>query len=516
MNKQQLYTFGGALLASTALTGAANALTWGKSVSGSLTLSTSAISITNTLFSTTASTANTVVISANGANRVAARFANVYNSTTVPSTGFSIEMSPTGATFGNASLESAKFLIVGSHGTTFQATTAASTMCSNAVGFATQFVLNGCTAGDVTSGGGLNMSMAIGGVLFSGVTFSNASGLATAGSSIQMTGRVYNTATSGNFEAAATGNSITSAAPLAITAGARANVTVSATTTPLAFTSLSSTNTGVTTATLTMDLTLIVLTGTGTYRDDLTTISTAASEISSTRITVTSAILSSGAVHNVFVQHSATSRVNSLTAANFSGGTVTFVVESATTTSYMVSIAFNGTTAIPAAAQGTTTITFGVGAGNAQAVTGTSTGAAGTAQGGFRAEVNMFGASNAAPYSSYLRIHNNGGVAGTVSITIRNDAHDSGAQLGSAFSTAAIQPGGTMQLSAAEMEGSATSTKLPSGGANIAAASRTGAYTIQATGPIVGYVQHILFNGSSVADLSAFRNGGVTTNNASP
>jgi hypothetical protein len=182
----------------------------------------------------------------------------------------------------------------------------------------------------------------------------------------------------------------------------------------------------------------------------------------------------------------------------------------------MVSIAFNGTTAIPSAAQGTTSIVFGIATGNAQAVASASAGAAGTAQGGFRSEVNMFGASNAAPYGSYLRIHTNGGVAGAVSITIRNDAHDSGAMLGSTFSTAAIQPGGTMQLSAAEMEGTATSTKLPAGGANIPAASRTGQYTIQATGPIVGYVQHILFDGSSVADLSSFRNGGVTTNNAAP
>lgn len=516
MNKQQLYTFGGALLASTALSGAAHALTWGKSVSGSLVLSTSAISIANTLFATTASTANAVVLSANGTNRVMARFSNVYSFATVPSTGFSVEMSPTGATFANASLDSAKFLIVGSHGTTFQATISASSVCSNAVGFSTQFVLNGCTAANGTTGANINSSMTIGGVLFSGVTFSNASGLATAGSSIQLTGRVYNTTTSGNFEAAATGNVITSAAPLAVSTSTRANVTVSATTTPLAFTSLATSNTGVSTATLTMDLTLILLTGTGTFRDDLTTVSTAALEISSARITVTSAILSSGAVHNVYVNRTTDTRTNSLTAANFSGGTVTFVIEDATAVSYMVGIAFNGTAAIPAASTGTTTIVFGLESTNGQAIASASAGAAGTAQGGFRAEVNMFGASNASPYSSYLRIHNNGGVAGAVSLTIRNDDHTSGAILGSAFSTAAIQPGGTMQLSAAEMEGTTTSTKLPSGGANVPAASRTGAYTIQATGPIVGYVQHILFDGTNVADLSAFRNGGITTNNAAP
>jgi len=515
MNKQQLYTFGGALLASTALSGAAHAMTFGKSVSGSLTFTTSAISVATTLFATTASTANEVVLSANGAQRVMGRFSNVYSAASVASTGFTVEMSPTGATFGNAGIESADFLIVGSHGTTFQSTIAASAVCASAVGFATQFVLNGCTAATGTAGGSsVNMSMAIGGVMFSGVTFANASGLATAGSAIQLTGRIYNTSTNGNFEAATTNNIITSAVPLSVSTTVRANTTVSAVSTPLAFSSLSSSNTGVATATLTMDLTQVLITGTGTFRADLNTISLASNEISSARITVTSALLSSGAVHNVFVDRSlngtAAARVNNLTAANFSGGTVTFVVEDAAQTSYMISVAFNGTTAIPAVSTGTTTVTFGLETGNGQIIGSVSAGAAGTSQGGFRAEVNMFGASNAAPYGSYLRIHNNGAVAGTVSITIRNDDHTSGAMLGSTFTTAAIQAGSTMQLSAAEMEGTTTSTKLPSGGANIPAESRTGAYTIQLTGPIVGYAQHILFDGSSVADLSAFRNGGST------
>lgn len=516
MNKQQLYTFGGALLASTALSGAAHAMTFGRSVSGSLTFTTSAISVANTLFATTASSANEVVLSANGGQRVMGRFSNVYSATSVASTLFSVEMSPTGATFGNAGIESADFLIIGSHGTTFQTTIAASSVCASAVGFATQFVLNGCTAATGTAGGAsnANLSMAIGGVMFSGVTFSNASGLATAGSAIQLTGRIYNTTTSGNFEAASTNNIITSAVPLSVSTSARANVTVSAVSTPLAFSSLSTSNTGVATATLTMDLTQILITSTGTWRSDLDTMSVASNEISSARITVTSALLSSGAIHNVFVDRSlngtAAARVNNLTAANFSGGTVTFVVEDAAQTSYMISIAFNGTTAIPAASTGTTTVTFGLETGNGQIIGSVSAGAAGTGQGGFRAEVNMFGASNAAPYGSYLRIHNNGAVAGTVSITIRNDDHTSGAMLGSTFTTAAIQPGSTMQLSAAEMEGTTTSTKLPSGGANVPAASRTGAYTLQLTGPIVGYAQHILFDGSSVADLSAFRNGGQT------
>lgn len=521
MNKQQLHILGGALLASTALSGAAHALTWGK-VTGQFmtTFTTTSISVANTLFSTTAATANDVVLSANNVNRIAARFSNVYSNTTVPSTAFSVEMSPTGATLGNGALSSAKFLIVGSAGTTFQGTISAASLCSNAVAFATQFVLNGCTAANGTAGAGANNSMSIGGVLFSGVTFANASGLATAGGTISMTGRVYNTATTGNFEAAATGTIITSAVPMTVAVQGKANVTVSATTTPMAFTALSTSNTAITSAYLTMDLVQIFLTGTGTFQADLSTYTTPGTAISSARISVTSALLSSASVSGAYLArangNSADTMSTNLTVANFSGGTVTFVVNDASHTSYIVGITFSGSTQIPAAAAGTSTISFGADTTTGQALASVGGAAAGTSQGGFRAEVNMFGASNAAPYGSYLRIHNNGGVAGTVTLTIRNDAHDSGALLGAAFTTAAIQPGGTMQLSAAEMEGTATSTKLPAGGANVPAASRTGFYTVQATGPIVGYVQHILFDGANVADLSAFRNGGVVTNNAAP
>jgi hypothetical protein len=517
MNKQQLYTFGGALLASTALSGAANALTWGK-VDGSLNWSTTPFSIANTLFSTTASTANTVSITP-GAVRVAAKFSNVYSSSTASGTRFSVEITPSGAAFttGTASLANAAFLINRADNASFTDTISASRACGGVIGFGTQFVLDGCTAAAGTVGGSVNHSVAIGGLVFSGVTFTNASGLATAGSSISLTGRVYNTATGGNFEQAAVGNVVTSAAPFTVTVTAASNVTASATTTPLAFTALSSSN--ISGSTLTMNLVTVHVTASGALDNDLTTLATAATETGSARITVSSSLLSSGAVATVHLDTSlaAGTDLTNQTVANFSGGSATFEVATANLAgSFTVRVAFNGTTAIPTAAQGTTSVVFGTV--NGFQAPGTFTGtAAGSNQGGFRAEVNMFNSSPNGPYSSYLRIHNNGGVAGAATITVRNDAHDSGAMLGSSFTTAAIQPGGTMQLSAAEMEGTDTASgKLPSGGANIPTASRTGNYTIQVTGPIIGYVQHILFDGESVADLSAYRNGGATGANDNP
>lgn len=515
MNKQQLYTFGGALLASTALSGAAHAITIGK-VTSSLAFSTTSFSIANTTFSTTASTANTVVITPN-ATRVAARFSNIYSADTISGTQFSVEFTPTGAEFttGTPTLANAEFILGPSVGT-FTGTVGAAGICNGVIGFGTTFVIDGCTAAATVTAGG-TVSANIVGVLFSGVTFTRASGLATAGGTVSLTGRVYNTATSGTFESAATGTIITSAAPVTVTVTPSTSVIASATTTPTAFTALSTTNGGHTD--LTMELVTIVSTATGALQEDLTTLATGATEVSTARLTVTSTVLSSGAVSTVALSSSVGAADTTIsTVANFSGGSVTFALAAADFAgSLVVTVVFNGTTVIPEAAAGTVGIAIG-GITDAQALAAVSAspGTAAVSQGGFRGEVNTFNASTNGPFSSYLRIHNNGAVAGAVTITVRNDSHDSGEVLGAAFTTASIMPGSTMQLSAAEMEGTETSTKLPSGGAGVPSASRTGSYSLFVTGPIVGYVQHILFDGETVADLSSFRNGGVTTNNAAP
>lgn len=509
MNKQQLYTFGGALLASTALSGAAHALTVGK-VTASLGFTTTAISIANTLFSTTASTANTVTITPNSV-RPAARFTNIYSVDTIAGTAFSVEFTPSGAEFtsGTPTLANAEFILGPSVGT-FTGTVDASAICSGVIGFGTNFVLDGCTAAAGTSGNSHSLNVV--GVLFSGVTFTRASGLATAGGSVTLTGRVYNTSTSGTFEAAATGTIITSAVPVTVTVTAAANVVASATTTPTAFTELSTSNGG--NGDLTMDLFSVATTATGALEEDLTSLADGTDVVSTAKLTITSSILSSGAVSSVELSSDGAGTTTIGTVANFSGGSVTFALVAADFTgSLLVQAVFNGTTVIPEAAAGTVAIEIG-GITGEQALAAASGATAAVTQGGFRGEVNTFNASTNGPFSSYLRIHNNGAVAGTVNVTIYNDDHTSGEMLGAAFTTASIQPGSTMQLSAAEMEGTATSTKLPSGGAGVPAASRVGSYTVKVTGPIVGYIQHILFDGESVADLSSFRNSGDT--NAAP
>ncbi|MHB1207158.1 MAG: hypothetical protein ACYCZX_16430, partial [Rhodospirillaceae bacterium] len=97
MNKQQLYTAGSVLLATTALTGAANAgivsnaITAGDKFGGSTVTS---VNVANTIFSTTAATANALTV---GPKTFTVTFSNNFGATTK----FSMEIDPIGAAFFN-------------------------------------------------------------------------------------------------------------------------------------------------------------------------------------------------------------------------------------------------------------------------------------------------------------------------------------------------------------------------------------------------------------------------------
>jgi len=513
MNKTQFCTLSGALLASTALSGAANAGTIGKYTSSNF--STTALAIDNTVFSTTASTANAVVIGAGGTDRdIGMQYTNNFSGLT----GFTTEFTISGARFITSGITLASIeLLVASNGNlgSVANSVSASTVCASVTSLVDLLVVNDCSMsallGDANTTG-VGTGYRVHGMVMTGVTFNTASGLATAGTSVSLTGRVYNPDnTSQIFEASSTGNILTATVPLQVRVVAGTGVTASATTTPTAFVNLSLPTNG----SLSLVLATIIVSATGALGATLAAASASAANLAgTTSITVSSSIMTSASVRKVNLD--ATSGSVSLsvnTAANFSSGTVTFSLDNTVWTggnSADVKVIFQGTTSIPAAAAGTVTGSV-VYNGYLQAVTLTGVTAT-VAQGGFRAEVNTFNASTNGPFSSYLRIHNNGLVAGTVTITVYNDDYYSGAALGSSFTTASILPGATLQLSAAEMEGTATSAKVPAGGANIPTASRTGSYTLSVTGPIVGYVQHILFDGNSVADLSGYRNSGSTSN----
>ena len=508
MNKTQFYTLSGALLASTALSSAANAGTIGRYNSSSFT--SSALTIDSTVFSTTASTANAVVIGGVGATDrdIGMAYNNNFSGTTHWTTEFTIA----GARFITGTLTTANVqILVASQGNAASVASSISgtVVCASVTSLVDLLVVNDCTL----SNGGTGVATGVAhGIALTGITFNNASGLATAGASVSLTGRVYNPSnTTQIFEASATGNILTSRLPLDIRVTAGTSGTVSVTIILAAFTALSAPAAG-----LSLLLASVNISATGALGNTLAAASASSVTLAgTTSITVTSSILSSGAVRTVSLNAGAASaNLSYLTAANFSSGTVTFSLTNTSWTaggsSVAVTVVFQGTTAIPSAVAGAVSGSI-VYNGYEQAATLSGTTAA-MSQGGFRAEVNTFNASTNGPFGSYLRIHNNGQVAGVVTITVTNDDHTSGAALGSSFTTASILPGSTMQLSAAEIEGTTTSTKLPAGGANIPTASRVGSYTLNVTGPIVGYVQHILFDGNSVADLSGYRNSGNTSN----
>ena len=510
MNKTQFFTLSGALLASTALSGAASAGSVGRyDASGNFT--TSPLTIANTLFSTTASTANAVTIGADSRDR---DFGMRYNNNFSGSTRFTTEFSIAGARFISGGLTTANVkMLIGSANNSVITSISGSLSCVSFNALVDLMVVEDCHYTSDATITGTTI-----GIAFTGVTFNNASSLATAGSSVTLTGRVLSATNNTQiFEASSTGTILTSAAPFQITVTTGPDATASATTTPNAFSSLSTPAS----SPLSMTLATVRVSGTGALQASLSTQPVMVSSHASTaQISVTSSILSNGAVRSVnLVQGgggASLSALSYLTAANFSGGTVTFTLSNtafsnAGSESFQVIVVFQGTTAIPSAAAGTVTASVGHSTLGIQQVSGSGTTAV-VNQGGFRAGVNTFNASTNGPFGSYLRIHNNGAVAGTVTITIRSDDHTSGTVLGSSFSTANIAPGSTMQLTAAEMEGTATSTKLPGGGANVPTASRQGSYTLSITGPIIGYVQHILFDGNSVADLSGYRNSGNTSN----
>lgn len=516
MNKTQFYTLSGALLASTSLSGAANAGTIGRYNSSNFT--TSALTIQNTIFSTTASTANAIVIGGVGATDRDIGMA--YNNNFAGTTHWTTEFTIAGARFIAGSIAPANIeILVASNGNVASVATSISgtTICASVTSLVDLLVVNDCSLSSLLGDAGttgVGTGYRVHGIALTGVTFNNASGLATAGGTVSLTGRVYNPSnTTQIFEAATTGTILTATAPLRINVNADPSGTASATTTPTAFTNLSAPVAGA----MSLSLATVYITATGALGATLSATSISrADQAGTTTITVTSSILSSASVRTVsLVAAAGGSVLSALTAANFSGGTVTFSLTNTTWsagTSVAIVVGFQGTTAIPSTVAGTATASIVFNAlEQAQSATGAT---AAISQGGFRAEVNTFNASTNGPFASYLRIHNNGQVAGVVTITVNNDDHAVGtmAMLGSSFMTGTIQPGSTMQLSAAEMEGTMTSTKLPAGGADIPTASRTGSYTLNITGPIVGYVQHILFDGNSVADLSGYRNSGATGN----
>jgi len=508
MNRQQLFTAGSVLLATTALSSAANAGSISAAVSDGGVFASkayTATNIANTVFSTTAATANAVTV---GSTQVYVVFANNFTA----ATKFSVELSPVNA--GLIQAVDATILLTATGSFAVSAwTVAATTACTSVTPLTTKIILDGCggTGNKISATNGLNAntSSGYGGVLFSGVSFNNASGLASAGSTIGVQGLVYNANnTSQTFENISATNVVVSATPIiaTITAGGTASANASAT--PVAF-AYFATSTGTLGGVSSQILAFVQLTGNGTFAADLTTTvkseagATASQGISSLSVTVTATHLSQPSILSIFT-NSTTALYNG-TVANFSAGVATFSIQPATGfTSFYIAVSFSGTAALSAASAGTVSLAFGLGNSMQQVAPATS-GKTGTISlGGFNAELNTFLGSSNTAFSSFARIHNNGIIASTATVTVRNDA--TGASMG-VYTTAAIATNQTLQISAKDIET----------GAGITTAAGVN-YTLSIAGAFSGYAQHIIFNPATgqLADLSSFRNRGAASSVTSP
>jgi hypothetical protein len=444
-----------------------------------------------------------------GPMTIGLKFSNSYGGSLKPN----VTLTVTGAAFSSTSLNgnsNANVKLLDDYGTgggTLVSTLAGSGTALCTVGVLTgQIQINGCVAGPSASAtvGAGNASFVIGGMSISGVIFTAATGLATAGASITIGGSVFDSTNTNNVFETITPTAVVTSINQAVVAVLSGTATVNQGTGTIPYVTVSQTLTGVggsTTAGLTVELAAITITGTNAVGLDLTSYVPFASLVGGLGLVVTSPALSDPAISNVrFIGVG----LNSVATATTLAGTATFTATQLTSaniygggggtsgTSY-VQIEYNGTTSITGGALNATGVvaTFAANGGAAiAAVTGASSA---VSRSGFSTQINSVLASSNTAATSYVRIVNGGSLAGAATITVNDGS--TGAKLGSAFTTASIPGLSTLQLSASQIETGAGFT--PTAGET---------YTLSITGPLSGYVQHVTLNpGGVYTDFSGRR-----------
>jgi len=513
MNKYQLYSLGGALLAATSLSGTAFAGTVG--TFHGTTFTSGSIKVNNAAFSTTATTANAVQFGyAGGTNaNIAMSFTNTYDGTF----NLNITVPVTGATFSGA--PTVHYILRDQGGSYSSTVTAGKQMVSGVTVSALAdklFISNVQITGAASVGNGTNTA-AIGGIVLNSVTFANASGLATAGGTISLAGTVISqTNTNPTYETIAATAAVTSQAPFTTTiSGSSATVAVG--TAPSQFTTFASSN-------LSLTLATVAITPTGTVGTDLSlaidvdgnVAGSPAAGSGSVSVTISSATLTDPAVTSLKVttsgqgpQKLSSTTLTQFTPAIFSGGTVTFTLTEAANSygsTFNVLLTYDGSTAISAATTAGT-VTAVLASGSSSVVSpGSGSGSAATiSRGGLSTEVSWANAGSGTGFTSYVRIHNKGTAAAKAVIVVTKDTTDGSAisTLGT-VTTDTVASGGTIQVGVPAIESSLS----------INSATAGGSYTLRITGGFPGYVQHLSYNGSSLFDLSGFRNGSDGTSSA--
>ncbi|MDX2143317.1 MAG: hypothetical protein SFV19_08175 [Rhodospirillaceae bacterium] len=487
MKRENLYFVGAALMASTSLSTAASAGTF-YVVPGGVTLndtiSSAARNLSAQAFGSSPSTATTL-----GSASIVYKF-----NAPVQSDNTNITIGVTGAQFTVSSIPAGVIPLnfaAATSNTVFTIAAATSTLCS-VQGGTQKIIITNCS---FSTAAGTLVSGSAGGVLMNGITFDNATGLATPGGAIALDATV--TIGTTTLETTAAQNGIVSRNSVLTTIAPVSPInTINVSAVP-AFSSITTNGLSVTIATVTVTLNSAVGANL-TTAVGATNATGAANEIK-----LTSAALTNAGFAGVNLGGTALS--SGLTQAT--SGSVTFTVPAASIiNTFSLNVQFTGAVAIPEAAAGTATATYAAfggtaSTGNVSAPPSATGSTAALARAGLNIDLNGVQpsvAQGARTYTSLLRIANTGTTEGTISVRLSNEA--TGAILGT-YTSPSIPAGGSLQVTSAQLEV----------GAGVTPAASV-LYRARVTGAIVGYVQHVNWNQDAgfFSDLSA-RRSGVTT-----
>jgi hypothetical protein len=492
MNKQSLYMVGGAaLLASTALsTTDAHAAAPIKSSAGTVaTLPTTltAAPLATQIFPTTTTAANSVTIQ----GTVTATSGILIDvSPTFASFDVKLDIDTTTAAFVNSVVPRVAFYQASSTGTL-------TTLLSSVTGCAIQpstdrISILACnpTGASVAANGSR-----VDAILISGLAYTSAAALRTAGTSITLSGSTFLAGTSSTIDVITPTAVVTSksvATDVSVQAGSAITIDNNATT---PFTLLVS---GGTVTTTTAVLGCVHFSAAAAVSTDLNNPFTAAVSIVSTaEVKISHSALGDSALTSI------TFNQQTKVASQFQGTTATFTVAGVSLTATTILATFNSTSAISASTGTPSATVTPTAAGTLQQSLAAFSGSlASLSRGGLSVELNtVLPSAMKASYISFLRIANQSSVASTAVITVKNDS--TGAAVGS-FTTASIPAGATLSVNSVDIDAGLTAA-----GATVLT---NASYKVTVTGSFNGYVQNLLFNvaNSSFADASGFRNGALT------
>ena len=478
MNKQSLYLFGGALMATTALSTASQAaVIKADALTSTGTTAITPLGLAIEVFSRTAATAATAVIgsAAGTASNLLIDFAASFTS------AYNINVFVSGANFTGTPT-----VLIYSQTSTGSLTASTTGGCS-VQALPDKLLITNCSA--TGSGTGSRADA----MRITGITYVGAGALGIAGSSIKIEGYISNATGNLTFENITSAAVVTSKSAAETKIETGATVSIDSLATPL-FSKFTTSGTQATLGTIHFSSTAAV------GSDLSTTFGTAASISGNVEVKVTHPALTDlpGLLSVSLVTTTTTSR----SPGQFVSGTVSFTIAPGSLNGAVVQLTFDGTSPIATAA-GTSTVTVTpttTTGGIARAVAAFSGALATYNRGGLSVEVNsLFNTAGVGStlYRSLLRVANTSPIDGVATITVKNDL--TGAAIGSY--TATITAGATKQISSADIE-AAISTALAVGAP----------YKVVVSGGFNGYVQHLLWNSVTglFTDLSGFRNGALT------